>query len=341
MKKIIIYIICAAAAVIVAGCAKMVTNGQNEANQRYFKAWMEINHPNARPTGLGIYILEETQGTGIDVKDGGYVMIDYTKTDLEGNILSYTSAEVAKQLGEYGVANYYGPQYQATAKGTALAGLSEAFSGMKVGGSRKVIIPTWLMSYEDYDTEEEYLKQSSSNESAIYEFTVTAYTEDIFVYQKEQIEEYFKANKNIFGNKTLNDTVSGHSGFYYQQTKAPIDTTSFKTDTTIYINYTGKLLNGQVFDTTNERLAKDMGIWSSTRNYAPVSIKWGEDYSDITLSGSTVITGFALTLWQMRAFESGVGVFTSDYGYGVSGSGHSIPPYAPLIFEIEIVAKPE
>ena len=87
MKKIIIYIICAAAAVIVAGCAKMVTNGQNEANQRYFKAWMEINHPNARPTGLGIYILEETQGTGIDVKDGGYVMIDYTKTDLEGNII--------------------------------------------------------------------------------------------------------------------------------------------------------------------------------------------------------------------------------------------------------------
>ena len=121
----------------------------------------------------------------------------------------------------------------------------------------------------------------------------------------------------------------------------PVTCLNFTLCSTIYINYTGKLLNGQVFDTTNERLAKDMGIWSSTRNYAPVSIKWGEDYSDITLSGSTVITGFALTLWQMRAFESGVGVFTSDYGYGVSGSGHSIPPYAPLIFEIEIVAKPE
>jgi hypothetical protein len=35
-----------------------------------------------------------------------------------------------------------------------------------------------------------------------------------------------------------------------------------------------------------------------------------------------------------------VGVFYSDLGYGYSGSG-SIPAYAPLVFEIEIVEKPE
>ena len=56
---------------------------------------------------------------------------------------------------------------------------------------------------------------------------------------------------------------------------------------------------------------------------------------------TTVIGGFALTLWQMRPMEKGVGVFYSNYGYQYSGSGSSIPGYAPLIFEIEIVEKPE
>ena len=72
-------------------------------------------------------------------------------------------------------------------------------------------------------------------------------------------------------------------------------------------------------------------------------INWGEKYEDLTMtsSKSSMISGFAMTLWQMRAFETGIGIFTSAYGYGYSGSGESIPAYAPLVFEIEIVKKPE
>ena len=124
---------------------------------------------------------------------------------------------------------------------------------------------------------------------------------------------------------------------------APADTAAFSKDTVIYINYTGKLLNGLVFDTNIERVAKDNHLYSSSKTYEPVSISWGEKYSDITMgsSASSVIGGFALTLWQMKAMEKGVGVFYSNLGYGYSGSGSSIPGYTPLIFEIELVAKPE
>ena len=55
---------------------------------------------------------------------------------------------------------------------------------------------------------------------------------------------------------------------------------------------------------------------------------------------SSIISGFALTLWQMQSFEKGIGVFYSPLGYNYSGSGASIPGYAPLIFEIEVVEKP-
>ena len=196
---------------------------------------------------------------------------------------------------------------------------------------------------EDYETEEEYLAKTSTTETTIYDFKVQGFTEDINEWQINKIGEFFQENKDVFGGMTAADSVKNHTGFYYKSLVAPKDTTSFKKDSVIYINYTGRLLDGTVFDTTNERLAKDSGIWSSSRKYAPTQIKWGEKYSDITMgsSSSKIIAGFGLTLWQMREFEKGVGVFTSEYGYGYSGSGESIPGFAPLIFEIEIVPEPE
>ena len=342
MKKILVSFISIAAALAFTGCAKMASSGTNDANKRYFDAWMEINHPDARPTGLGIYILEDEPGTGAAVKEGGYVYMDYTTTDLEGNISSYTEKETAIQLGQFKEGNYYGPKFQSTIEGTLPAGLAEAFKGMKVGGHRKVIVPSWLISYESYETEEEYLKESTSSSSTIYDLKVRDFTEDINRWQIDRIGEYFKENSDKFGDMTVADSLKDHGGFYYKRLMPIKDTTSFPKDTTIYINYTGRLLDGTVFDTTNERLAKDSGIWSSSRSYEPAKINWGESYSDITMgSSSSIISGFALTLWQMRSFEHGIGVFTSDYGYGYSGSGESIPGFAPLSFEIEIVKKPE
>ena len=43
-------------------CAKAVKVGPNEAEERYFNAWISQNHPGIKPTGLGIYILEEEEG---------------------------------------------------------------------------------------------------------------------------------------------------------------------------------------------------------------------------------------------------------------------------------------
>ena len=341
MKKVILPLIAAVAALMISGCAKHEAEGAQEANQRYFNAWMSLNYPDLKPSGLGIYVIEDTPGTGAEVEKDGYALIDYVITDLEGNISSYTSEEVAKQLGAYAEGNYYGPKFQTTYEGALPAGLAEAFKGMKVGGSKKVIIPTWLMSYEEFDTEQEYLEESTSTPSAIYEFTVRDFTKDVTGWQISKIGDYFEANADTFSGMTIADSLSGHKGFYYKQLVAPTDTTSFKTDTTIYINYTGRLIDGTVFDTTNERLAKDSGLWSASRTYEPVSISWGEEYTDITMGSGGIITGFGLTLWQMREFEKGIGVFTSEYGYGYSGSGDNIPGFAPLVFEIEIVPKPE
>ena len=364
MKKIFSAISYLAAALISISCAKTETIGPNDAYQRYFDAWMQLNHPDAQPTGLGIYIIHDEPGEGAVVGEEGFVLLDYKITDLEGNISSYTDALTAKQLGEYNETAYYGPKFWTTTVTTLPAGVRNALLGTKVGTTREVIIPSWLMSYKTYDSAEDYLDpplekdeeyDASSFSNTIYHFTIKDYTEDLDQWQIDSIGRFFSSTQVLVDGKTAAQvftTASGAQmtakdstsiGFYYKQLKAPVNTESFKSDTTIYINYVGKLLNGLVFDTNIERVAKDNHLYAAGKEYEPMRINWGEEYTDITMGSdkSSIISGFAKTLWQMKAMEKGVGVFYSNLGYGYSGSGSSIPGYTPLIFEIELVAKPE
>lgn len=343
MKKVLLITLSIATALGIFSCAKVQKTGANDATRRYFDAWMHVNHPDLEPTGLGIYILEDKEGTGREVTDKGCAFVDYIISDLEGNITSYSGKETARQLGTYDTTTYYGPGKWFTAASENVsvlqAGIREALIGMKVGGSKKFIIPSWLMSYEVFETEEEYLSRSTDGSAAIYEIKVEDFTDSIYLWEIDQIGKYFSENQDIYKGMTAADSLQ--YGFYYKELAAPTVRDTLKADTTVYINYTGKLLNGLVFDTTIEKTAKDNGLYSASKTYSPVPVKMAGDYSEIKLSGNTTISGFALTLKQMSDNEKGVGIFWSPLGYKENGSGSSIPGYAPLVFEIELVAKPE
>lgn len=362
MKRLFLSAAIIATALFANSCAKHAYVGPNEAGKRYFDAWLQVNNIDVKPSGRGIYILEDTPGNGTSVEKDGFVFMDFTTYDLEGNIINYTTSEAAKQVGTYDYNSYscfYGPQFVTTYEGNIYAGLEDMLIDMKVGGKRRAIIPGWLFSYESYDTEEEYIATTAATDARVYEVSIKDFTTDIDKWEIDSIGRFFNNDKilidgiaadKLFTNQygstmTAADSVS--KGFYYKQLKAPVDTTSFKADTTIYINYTGRLLNGQVFDTTIEDVAKDNDIWSASRTYKPAQINWAgaedDTYTGITMGtdDSSIISGFAMTLWQMRSMEKGIGVFYSPLGYSTSGSGETIPAYSPLIFEIEIVEKPE
>lgn len=336
---------------IAAGCAKNVHEGTNEASRRYLEAWMSVNYPgvtakwNGQTDRDGIYIVDSLDGTGLEVKKDGYAIVSYTATDLDGNITSYTSEETARQLMAYSRSTYYGPQVWLMKDETIQAGLQNALVGRKTGAEIKVVIPLWLMTYSSYATTKEYLAKKSEYSNTIYTIKVEDFASDISQWELGRMKEFMDANYG--GTDTFEEDTTG---FYYKRLSQKTGKeTEFKSDTTIYINYTGKLLNGLVFDTTIERVAKENGLYSPSKEYEPVSVTWGEKASDITMGaeGSSVVSGFALTLWNMRnlgvegKMDKGVGVFYSNLGYGYSGSGASIPGYAPLVFEIEIVPEPE
>ena len=64
MNKLNILLIAAAAASLCTSCFRSESSGLNDGNKRYFDAWMKINHPDAMREGMGIYILDETAGSG-------------------------------------------------------------------------------------------------------------------------------------------------------------------------------------------------------------------------------------------------------------------------------------
>lgn len=364
MKRFINATLILSAALFVISCAKTVSAGPNDANKRYLEAWMHVNGINMESTGLGIYILDNKDGdkNGAEITRDGFALLDFKITDLDGNITSYTGEEIAKQLGEYNSSEYYGPEFITTHESTIYAGVYNMLEGMKVGGYRKALIPSWLLSYKSYSTEAEYLAQeASSTSSSIYEVYVRDFTDTVTNWELDSLERFFRNDKILIDGKPASQIFVNENGtpmdktdttqvegFYYKQLSAPASTEKFSSDTAIFINYIGRTLDGRVFDTTYEKVAKDNNIYSSSRTYEPVQINWpseaeDEGYDKITMGTdeSEIISGFALTLWQMHAMEKGVGIFYSPLGYGSTGNGNSIPGYAPLIFEIEVVAKPE
>ena len=347
MKKTIILTILAA--FVCCGCAHSVKSGASDAAKRYIEAWVHVQkqlHPEYewKQTSLGSWILEDVPGKGTPVgefEDSLYFRLNYTVYDLEGNISATTSKIISQQLGEYDETYYYGPVIW-YANGI-YAGLEETMKDMSDGSRRRMLIPSWLMTYDRYDTAQEYMDNADEKTASIYDIELVEHFSYIQQWSADSVGRYLVANYPAkFGTNAARATAdsSGAFGFWYIQEKAPADTVTLK-DTTVYINYIGRLLDGTVFDTTIRDTAIFHGL-SRDKTYEPMSVTFGDSWSDITLGaeGSSVIPGFARTLIKMKKYEKGTGIFISSLGYGYKGSGYSIPGYAPLRFDIELVDNP-
>jgi FKBP-type peptidyl-prolyl cis-trans isomerase 2 len=327
--------IVAAVLAVTIGCSKGSSVDTSSMEKDYLEAWISVNHPGVTSSGRGIYILEDVPGTGEALgKDDFYVFLDYTETDLDGNVASTSSKKLSQQIGTYSPSNYYGDNILILDESYTQLGVLDLIEGMRVGGKRIGVVPGWLnVALADYN-------KNTSGSNSIFTITLKDKTSDIKAWEADTLAKYVAIH--------MPGTDSTMFGYYCKTLKEPASGATFPSDTTFYINYTGRLLNGQVFDTTIEDTAKVYGLYSSGRSYAPMVIKLpgDDDYTKITLStsetseGSTLVDGFAYCLSKLRPFEKVVCAFYSELGYGYSGSGSSIPKFSPIVFEIEVVEKP-
>lgn len=102
------------------------------------------------------------------------------------------------------------------------------------------------------------------------------------------------------------------SGLYYMETKKGSGASPKATDI-VKVHYTGKLLDGTVFDSSVER-------------GQPVEFPLNQ-----------VIPGWTEGLQLMKKGGKANLLIPSALAYGPRGSGDRIPPYSPLAFEVELI----
>ena len=323
------------AATLATACSKNAGSNPNEDAQRYFDAWRAIHYPDAVERN-GIYFIDDQPGNGLEWRESLPVtFLQYTMRNLDGTVAYNSDEQWAKQLGTWDQTYYYGPQVIMTGKGASYAGLDMLLTGMKQGGTRTAIIPSWMMTYDRYDTVAEYLDHETETSASIYTIKFLDQTENLVEYQYTTLLGYSTRMWEV------SDTLSTGAVFFKSFTKFAGEPVEMPTDTTVYINYTGRRLDGQVFDTTIADTAKVHHIYNPSKTYAPVSISWAEKPADLKMDGSSsLIDGFKIGLHAMHAGEKASFAFDYRLGYSNSGSGNLIPPYASLRFDIELVPAP-
>ncbi|KAJ1640391.1 hypothetical protein T492DRAFT_929600 [Pavlovales sp. CCMP2436] len=125
---------------------------------------------------------------------------------------------------------------------------------------------------------------------------------------------------SLFGHTTVLETVTLAGGGIVKEivVAAPgavADVRSPKTGDEVRAHYTGKLLDGSVFD-------------SSVKRNKPFVFKIGI---------GAVIKGWDVGIASMKVGEKAVLTCKPECAYGAAGAGGVIPPNATLAFEVELL----
>lgn len=132
--------------------------------------------------------------------------------------------------------------------------------------------------------------------------------------------------KKYIADKKLAVTTTA-SGLNYVITTQGTGAKPAVGDTAI-VNYTGTFLNGKVFDTSVEAVAKKNNKLQPGRPYAPAHIPVG-------VHG--VIAGWDEGLQLLAKGSKATLVVPSVLGYGEQGMQGVIAPFTPLVFDIEVI----
>lgn len=327
----------------VISCARYETEDSLTAQKRIREAWMRVNlGKELDPNENGLYVIEQKIGSGREIGDSSYCLIEYTSRDFDGNYTAYTSAEIAKILGKYSDTLYYSPQITRFGQYEMYTPVEKYVKTLREGGYAHFILPPEQSTY-DYPKEWKTYYQSRGkdgdkpalSENCIYELNIIKVFDDVREYQIEQLEAY--------ADKYYNGVDSICRGFYMVKLNEMPPADSITDNKTVKVKYIGKLLDGFCFDTNIQDTAKVYGRYRAGRKYSDLSVTYHpngymtNDDGEKTYS-SEVIQGFAMAVGRMRYGEKAVAFFWSDFAYG-SKSSKVYPAYAPMCFYIEVVKE--
>lgn len=274
------------------------------------------------PNGL-LYNLHKEAGSA-KIKKGDFIAA-YLVVKTDGDSLLYSAYE----SGQPQFVIVQDPQF----KGDFMDGLTLVGQGdsatfkistdsiFKGGVAR----PPYLKStkYLLYDVKVEKVIPKGTLSDEVFQRTVSTYVHDQTENAKKQ--EPAKIKKYIDDNKL--QVAKTDSGLYYVITK-PGSGPNIAVNDTAVVNYTGRLLNGKIFDTSiKEDAIKGKMPELEMRSFQPIRIPVGRQ---------GVIKGWDLGLPLLNKGAKATFVIPSNLAYGDRGN-QAIAPNSPLVFDIEVV----
>ena len=250
----------------------------------------------------GIIYTVQKQGTGPQPQPGQKVKVHYTLSTLDGQKL-----ESSRDGGS--------PFSFTLGQGEVIPGWDKGIPLLNVGSTATLYLPSSLAYGESGS------QRIPPNTPLVFDIEVL----DIVDAAKEKAEAAKKLD-DYLKNNNIKAQKSPEGIYYTVQTQG----TGPKPQPgqTVQVNYTGKLLNGQVFDTSIETVAKANNVYNPQRTYGPFEFPLGQ---------GRVIQGWDKGIPLFNVGGKGTLYIPADLAYGERGAGAMIPANSPLIFEIEVL----
>lgn len=294
---------------------KKIEELKNTEEQR-LADYLKKHNITQQPTDSGYYCIIEKQGTGKKIQKGDYVEMHMTILSIEDQVVFSTLQNNQTITVEYG-------------KPIDTKGFEMALGKMSKGEKAKLVVPSRLGKME-----------AGHRNPATGKFMIEPYTPIIYdveivdvktkaQYDKEMKEKLEKANERTQEAKNNEDAILKEylksnnittkptaSGMYYIETKKGTGNKAVK-GKSVKVHYTGKLLNGKVFDSSLDRKPSE-----------PLEFVIGE---------GQVIKGWDEGIAMMREGGKAKLIIPSKLAYGERQLGNDIPAFSTLVFDVELV----
>jgi FKBP-type peptidyl-prolyl cis-trans isomerase len=291
-----------------------------------FTACDKSDRPGYEKSESGLYTkFYNHDENGVKPKEGDVMRIVLSvKTDKDSVLFDSKDPKFNRQSG----VNYVEfPLMKSEFNGS----FEEALATMSVGDSASFLIsvdsfykgkdaPPFLKkgTYMTYETK---LEKIISKEEVEKENQKRMEEERVMMENRKNEEGNALANYIAENKITVKPTASGL--YFIERTKGKGP--NAKDGDKLKVNYTGRLLDGTIFDTNNEADAKKAGLYDERRPYEP---------ADFVVGG--LVEGMNEALKMMSKGGKATIVLPSKLAYGERGGG-PIPPFSPMVFEVEIV----
>jgi FKBP-type peptidyl-prolyl cis-trans isomerase FkpA len=269
-------------------CKKQYESIQNTDDTK-LQRYISSNHLQVTKDSTGYYYSVVTPGTGANFLDKDSVLYNVVVKSITNGTEYYNTATYAANFGTL-------VGYSGTFVTQSIPAIRTAILALKPGGTAKVLLPSYLA----------FGKNGLSNinvpSNEPVELTIITYPERSQAALDNRIIQEFLTRNSLTASKDS-------SGVYYNISTPGTGTEVINRSSTIKAKYTGRLLNGTVFDSSTD--------------------------GTFTSSLGSLIPGWQKVVPKLKNGGKIRMLIPSGLGYGTSASG-KIPANSVLDFDIEV-----